>query len=88
MSHKIQLNGTTLGTIDEVEALALPANSHAGRTTKLSHVDAAANRALTEAANAGSATYHVDTQVTILIYDDTVEKSALNHSGTVPVVAK
>jgi hypothetical protein len=89
VSHKIQLNGTYLGLIEETEPLPVPATSNdAGRTSKLTKVDAAANRVLTEAASAGSASYRVDTQITILIYDDTVEKSSLTNSGTVPVKAK
>jgi len=88
VNHKIQLNGTSLGTIDEVEALAVPANSNAGRTSKLARVGAVAEQALIEAAKTGTASYHVDSQVTILIYDDTVEKSVLNHSGTVAVTTK
>jgi len=86
--HKIQLNGTTIGTITEKEALALPATSHAGRTATLTGLDANANRVLGEAVAAGSANYRLDTQITILIFDDNDEKSVLAHSGTVKVTAK
>lgn len=88
LTHKIQLNGTALGTITEKEALALPANSHAGRTSKLTTVDANANRVLTEAIAAGSANYRIDSQIVVLIYDDNDEKSALGNTGTVKVTAK
>jgi len=85
VNHKIQLNGVALGTIDESEPLALPASSNAGRTSKLTGINAAANATLTEAALKGSASYRIDSQITILIYDDNVEKSVLTNSGTVPV---
>ena len=45
---------------------------------KLAGVDAAANRVLAEALNSGSANYHVDSQITILVYDDSTEKSLLS----------
>lgn len=88
LTLKIQLNGTPLGTIAEKEALALPANNHAGRTSKLTSLDANANRALAEAIAAGSGNYRIDSQITVLIYDDNVEKSALGSSGTVKVTSK
>ena len=88
VTHKIQLNGTVLGTISDKEALALPANNRAGRTSKLAGVDANASRVLTEAIAAGSANYRLDSQITVLIYDDNDEKSALGNSGTVKVTAK
>ena len=88
VNHKVQLNGTSLGTITEKEALALPANSHGGRTSKLTHVDANANRVLAEAIAAGSGNYRIDSQITVLIYDDNDEKSVLANSGTVKVTAK
>lgn len=87
LSHKIQLNGVPLGVIEEREALGVPASSEAGRTSKLIPQDAAAARAITEAVNAGSGNYHIDTQITILVYDDAKEKSVISGSGTVPVKA-
>jgi LEA14-like dessication related protein len=88
LSHKIQLNGVTLGSITDLQALPVPANSNAGRTSKLTTLDAAANRAVTEAINAGSANYRIETQITILVYDESVEKSNLSNSGTVTVKTK
>jgi hypothetical protein len=88
VTHKIFLNGTAVGVIDESEPLAIPSASTADRTSKLSGVDAAAKRALAAAVSAGSANYRVDSLITISIYDDSAEKSVLTHSGTVPVKAK
>ena len=88
VNHKIQLNGTELGVIDEKEALAVPTNSNAGRTSKLTGLSAAASRVLSEAVASGSASYHIDSQITILIYDDSIEKATLTNSGTVSVKAK
>ena len=88
VSHKITLNGSTIGSIEETEPLAIPASHNAGRTSKLTKVDSSAARVLAEAVAAGSANYRVDSQVTILIYDDTVEKSNLSNSGTVSVKTK
>ncbi len=88
VKHKIVLNGVNLGSIDESEPLPLPIGGKGGRTSKLSGVDAAATRVLTEAASLGSANYRLDTQITILVYDDTFEKAGLTHSGTVSVKAR
>lgn len=88
VNMKLQLNGTPIGSIDETEALALPQGTNAGRTSKLSEMSAAGDRVLTEAASAGSANYRVDTQLKILIYDDSYEKSTLSNSGSVPVKIK
>lgn len=88
LTHKIQLNGVVLGTISEKEALALPASSHAGRTSRIANIDANASRVLTEAVAAGSANYRIDSQITVLIYDDNDEKSVLGNTGTVKVTAK
>ena len=87
-NHKIQLNGVNLGTIIDLQALPVPATSNAGRTSKLTSLDAAATRAVTEAINAGSANYRIESQITILVYDENVEKSNLSNSGTVTVKAK
>jgi hypothetical protein len=88
VSHKIYLNGTYLGMIVDNEPLGVPANSHTGRTNRLTGGDTTAARVLTEAAASGSANYRVETQITVLIYGDTNEKAALASSGTVPVRIK
>jgi len=88
ITHKIRLNGTPLGTIDEKDALALPAKSDSEHTGKLTGLDPAASRALADAAIAGSASYQIDTELTVLIYDDNKEKSLLSGSGSVTVKNK
>jgi hypothetical protein len=88
VGHKIYLNGTYLGTIVDNEPLGVPASSQAGRTNKLTGGDAAATRVLTEAAASGSGNYRMETQITVLIYGDSVEKASLANTGTVPVTIK
>jgi len=88
VSHKIQLNGISVGSIEDNEPLAVPASNSAARTSKLTGLSAAASHTLDEAVTAGSARYRLDSQITILIYDDTIERSALSNSGTVGVKSK
>jgi hypothetical protein len=88
VTHKVYLNGTYLGMVVDEEPLAVPANSNAGRSSKLTGGNAAATRVVAAAAANGSGSYRVDTQIIIRIYGDTIEKSALANTGTVPVVAK
>ena len=87
VSHKIFVNETLIGTTLDKEPMAAPAQAVASRTTKLTGNDAA-NRVLTDAMARGTASYRVETQILLNIYDSTVEKSALTNSGTVPVTAK
>ena len=56
--------------------------------TKLTLAGPAAERLLAEAAAKGRAEYRVDTQVTVRLYSDMMEKSDLTHAGSVPVTAK
>jgi LEA14-like dessication related protein len=86
-THKVYLNGTLVGTILDAEPLAVPANTNAGRISKLATNEAAA-RVLADAASTGSATYRVDSEITILIYDESKEKTDLRNTGTVPVRTK
>ncbi len=88
ISLRVSLNGAPLGSIVEKEPLALPVGSSAGRTSKLPPLNEAASRALAEAVKTGTSNYHIDTQITILVYDNTKERTALSHSGTVSVKAE
>ncbi|HEY4248337.1 MAG TPA: hypothetical protein VGM64_15925 [Lacunisphaera sp.] len=88
ISLQVSLNGTPLGSIVEKDPLPLPASSNAGRTSKVTTLDATASHALAEAVKAGSANYHIDAQITILVYDNVKEKSVLGNSGTVTVKAE
>ena len=87
-SHKIFLNGTKLGTIVDLEPLGVPPNTNAARTSKLTPGDAAGADAVARALASGSASYRIETQIVIRIYDETIEKSSLTNSGTVPVTGK
>jgi hypothetical protein len=88
VSHKIYLDRTYIGSVLDTEPLAILPNNKAGRTSKLSGGDAAAAQAITEAATKSSAGYRVETELTILIYGETVEKSVLANSGTLTVTSK
>ena len=88
ISHQISINGTPLGVIEEKDALPLAPNGTAGRTSTLPALNAAGSQALADAVKVGSANYHIDTQITVLLYDNMKEKSALSGSGTVVVKAK
>ena len=87
-ASKIYLNGSYVGAIVSEDPLGIPANSEVDRSGIITGGDAAAARVISDAITHGSATYRVDTQITIRIYDDTIEKSSLTNSGTVPVTAK
>jgi len=87
-SHKIYLNSVLLGNLVDPEPLGVPANANADRISKLTVGDATAARALADAVTHGSATYRVDSQLIIRVYDETTEKSDLTNSGTVPVTTK
>ena len=88
VSHRIFLNGTLVGTTLDAKATAFPAQSTTSKTTKLTLAGPAAERLLAEAAAKGRAEYRVDTQVTVRLYSDMMEKSDLTHAGSVPVTAK
>ncbi len=87
-SHKVYLNGVYLGVAKEDEPMAIPATSSAGRTTRLTDGSADAARTVTEALASGSGSYRIDSNFVFRIYDETVQKSELVNSGTVPVTAK
>ena len=86
--HRIYLNGALIGSVVDTEPTAFPAQGHVDKTGKLVLAGAAADRPLSEAATAGSASYRVDSQVIVQLYGDMTEKGSLSHSGTVPVTSK
>lgn len=88
VSHKIYLNGVYLGLTAEDEPMAIPATSSAGRTSRLTGGSPAAAPAVAAAVATGSGSYRVESAFIFRIYDDTVQKSELANSGTVPVTAK
>ncbi len=87
-THRIYLNGTLVGTTQENEAMAIPAQTNANRTTKLVTAGAAAERTLSEAIAAGTATYRTESIIIIRLYGDKTDKSSLTSAGKVPVTAK
>ncbi len=85
VSHRIYLDGTLVGSVDDREALAIPSQTNQERTTALVSAGPAAERALAAAATAGSAAYRVESNVLVRLYGDTTEKGELRGAGTVPV---
>jgi LEA14-like dessication related protein len=87
-SHRIYLDGVLVGTINDKDALALPAQNKAERTSPLVLAGPAAERTVAAAIAAGSATYRLESTVTIRLYGDNTDKSDLRGAGTVTVTAK
>lgn len=87
-SHRVYLDGTLVGSLQDREALAIPSQSTQERTTALVPAGAAAERALAAAVAAGSANYRVEMNVLVRLYGDTTEKGELRAQGTVPVSSK
>ena len=85
---KVYVNGTYVGMIVDENPLGIPASAVIDRPGKITGSDAAAGRAIAEAQAHGSASYRVDTQITIRLYGDATEESKLTSSGTVPVLTK
>lgn len=86
--HRIYFDGVLVGATKDREPMAVPAQSKVDRTSTLAPAGAAAERTLTAALKAGSATYRLESTVTIRLYGDTTEKNTLTATGTVPVTAK
>jgi hypothetical protein len=88
VSSKVYLNGTLVGLLVNENPEGIPANTTVERSGQIKIGDEAARRALTAAQEKGSASYTVDTTVTVTLYGDEIEKITLTNSGTVPVTAK
>jgi LEA14-like dessication related protein len=87
-NHRVYLDGVLVGTINDRDALAVPAQSKPTRTSMLEIAGPAAERALAAAVAAGSAAYRLESVVTIRLYGESTDKSDLRTSGTVPVTGK
>jgi len=87
-THKILLNGTLVGNIVQDTPLGVPSHAQLERTTTFVPVNPAAVAVIDQAVAQGSAAYHVDSTMVLLIIDDKFEKIHVTYSGTVPVVAK
>jgi uncharacterized lipoprotein YajG len=81
VNHRISVNGVALGTINDLEPLAVPASTNAPRTSVLKPTAEAAKLLQ----STGSVRYEVDTKITILIYGETTEDSKLSNRGSVAV---
>lgn len=87
-SHRIYLDGVLVGTVNDKVALAVPAQSKGERTSPLVSAGPAAERTIAAAVAAGSASYRLESAVTIRLYGDNTDKSDLRGAGTVAVTAK
>lgn len=88
VSSKVFLDGTMVGLLINENPEGIPANTTVERSGKIKVGDETARRALAAAQEKGSASYMVDTTVTVTLYGDEVEKITLTNSGTVPVTTK
>jgi hypothetical protein len=88
VSNKIYLSGTFVGSTLSNEPLGIPQNGDVARSSKLILAGPAAERILGEAVVRGSASYRVESQLQIHLYDEETEKGELTHSGLVTVVSK
>jgi LEA14-like dessication related protein len=87
-NHKIYLNNTLVGSVDDREPMAVPAQSNASQTSKLVLAGAAADRLLADAAGHAPVSYKVDSKIEVVIYGDSSEKGGLTGTGTVAVTNK
>lgn len=87
-THRIYLNGVLIGTVNDREPLAVMPQAHTDRTSSLASAGPAADSALAAAVAAGSAAYRVESAIVVQLYGETVDKSNLTATGTVPVTAK
>ncbi len=86
-THRIYLNGTLVGTTQEKEVMAIPAQTNANRTTRLVTSGTTAERTLSEAIAASPATYRTESIIIVRLYGDRTDKSSLTSAGKVPVTA-
>ena len=87
-THKLTLNGTLVGTVLDNARLGLPAQNQVESSGRLILTGPASASVIDQAVAQGSASYKLESTVTMLIVDDKVERFPLTASGNVPVVAK
>jgi LEA14-like dessication related protein len=87
-THKVTLNGVTLGTFADATRVGIQPQSVVERTDALVPANGQVADKLAQLAAAGTATYRVDSTVWILIVDDQKEKASLVGTGTVAVTAQ
>lgn len=83
--HKVALDGALVGTIDDTSRLGVPPQSAADRTSVLTPANPQVAEHIMQLAAKGSASYQVESTISLLIYDDQISKSTLSTSGSVPV---
>ena len=87
-SHRIYLDGVLIGTVNDRDPVAIPAQAHVDLTSRLTVAGLAAERTLAAAAAAGSGAYRVESTILMRLYGDITDKSSLSAAGKVPVTAK
>lgn len=86
--HRIYLDNVLIGTVNDRGALAVPSQSKGERVSAVTLAGPAAEQAVAAAVTAGSASYRLESEVTIRLYGDQTDKTDLRAAGTVPVTAK
>ncbi|HEX2860019.1 MAG TPA: hypothetical protein VHN79_00180 [Lacunisphaera sp.] len=87
-THKLSLDGTLIGTLEDTSPLGVPQSNVVERTGTLVPAGGAATQAIEQALARGTAAYRQDSSIWILIIDDELEKVVLNSAGTVPVTGQ
>lgn len=87
-NHRIYLNGVLVGTIEDREPLAVPAQTNQERTDTLVIAGPPGEQALAKAAAAGSATYRLETTVIVHLFGEETDKGELLATGNVSVAAR
>jgi len=87
-THKLTLDGQTIGTVSDNVPLGVPSRNQVEQTTDLNFANADARARLADLAAKGSAGYNAQTSVWFLLFDDDQVKSEFSESGTVPIIAK
>jgi hypothetical protein len=88
VSQKVFINDTLVGTTLDASAMAIPAQAHASRTSKLVLAGPAADRLLAAAAGQGPAAYRLETALSIQLYGEMIERGDISGAGSVTVTAK
>lgn len=86
--HKIALDGTPIGTVEEKQRFGVPTLNQVERSGLLEPASPAANEAISRALTQGSGAYAMDSTLWLLVLDDKIEKFTLPSSGTIPVTGK
>ena len=86
--HKIYLNNTFVGTTLDITAMAIPAQNHATRTSKLVLDGPAADRLIAGAIGQGPVAYRMETMLFIQLFGDMIERGDISGAGSVPVTGK